>query len=300
MIRLDTTTRKLQMLLAGAPAATQPDILVCYADKTATAYTGGTQPSVGNGVTAVDICPAPAAATTRIVDFINVKNNDSASIVCTVRLNDNATLYKLVTFTLLTGETLQFLNGVGWLVLDVNGNRKEVTSSVFSSLTVTGTSALGVVNASGLITPNAGITVPTGQAITPAQVVGIIGTTTNNNAQAGSVGEFVESAASSTSANITSISLTAGDWDMSGAVYSSSGGFTYILFGISTTSGVVNGTAGRDKLYVVNDAVNGAGGGALGRIRVSQSGTTTYYLNAAVQGGGSPTLFGYMSARRVR
>ena len=56
--------------------------------------------------------------------------------------------------------------------------------------------------------------------ISPAQTVGIVGTTTNNSVQAGSVGEYVESVVASTTSgytsgstvNVTSISLTAGDW----------------------------------------------------------------------------------------
>lgn len=120
MIRLDATTRKLQIVLAGAVAATQPDIVVSYYDKTATAITGGTQCSVGNNTTAVDICAAPAASTMRDVDLINIKNNDSAAVTATVRFNDNATLYKLITIILAVGDTLEYTHAGGWDILNTN------------------------------------------------------------------------------------------------------------------------------------------------------------------------------------
>jgi hypothetical protein len=54
--------------------------------------------------------------------------------------------------------------------------------------------------------------------ITPSQTAGIVGTTTNNNANAGSVGEQIISnkltnvaMTSAVLVNVTSISLTAGD-----------------------------------------------------------------------------------------
>ncbi|MEF1435483.1 hypothetical protein QWU86_11715, partial [Neisseria gonorrhoeae] len=56
---------------------------------------------------------------------------------------------------------------------------------------------------------------------------GIVGTTTNNNANAGSDGEFISSSVvvgsavaltTNVTANVTSITLTAGDWDVAGTV----------------------------------------------------------------------------------
>jgi len=76
---------------------------------------------------------------------------------------------------------------------------------------------------------NTSVTISSGGDITATSIIfnpttgGILGTTTNNNASAGYVGEFVSSevligSAVSISANtatdLTSISLTAGDWDV--------------------------------------------------------------------------------------
>lgn len=62
-------------------------------------------------------------------------------------------------------------------------------------------------------------------AITPSQTAGIVGTTTNNAANAGSIGEVIAASVPSTSAislatgtaaNVTGVSLTAGDWRCTG------------------------------------------------------------------------------------
>lgn len=75
--------------------------------------------------------------------------------------------------------------------------------------------------------------------ITPAQLAGIAGTTTNNSANAGSVGEYISSTVlvgspvsltTSTDKTITSIPLSAGDYDVTGFI-----GFTPSL-GASITS----------------------------------------------------------------
>jgi hypothetical protein len=129
MIRLDTDTRKLQALLAGAPATTQPDVMVSYRDvqsglnygrETCTQLT----PAM-TGATPVDVCDAPGRGVYREVDGIVVRNNDSASVVATVRLNDNGTAYPLVTFTLAVGDILTYAHGLGWRVVDLYGNLRQ-------------------------------------------------------------------------------------------------------------------------------------------------------------------------------
>src|SRR3990167_85214 len=150
MIRLDTTTRKLQALLGGAITTTNPDVVVSYSDKTSLVYTGATTVIAMNGVTAVDICAAPAASTVRDVDIITIRNNDTVSAAVTVRYNDNATLYKLVTATLLTGETLSYTHAGSWLCLDVNGNIKTIAGSAVPVSATTGISGTLLVAHGGL------------------------------------------------------------------------------------------------------------------------------------------------------
>jgi hypothetical protein len=121
MIRLDATTRKLQIILAGAVTTNQLPVAVCYSDKTTASYLGGTQLSNSNSTTEVDICAAPATATVRDVDTINVQNADTAAATATVRYNDNGTLYTLFKASLAVGDQLTYVHGQGWSVLDSTG-----------------------------------------------------------------------------------------------------------------------------------------------------------------------------------
>lgn len=145
----------------------------------------------------------------------------------------------------------------------------------------------------------------------------LLGTNTNDAAATGFVGEHVASAVASGSAvsltsgqyaDVTSITLTAGDWDIRGAVHFAgtltAGGTEALTGGIGTTSG--NSAAG----IVVGD--NNFAGRILPNAnshishdvpdwRVSIAATTTYYLKAYAQGySGSATAYGRVSARRVR
>lgn len=119
--------------------------------------------------------------------------------------------------------------------------------------------------------------------------VSILGTTTNNNASAGFAGEYIESIISTPTnfgttaqlADATSISLTAGDWDIYVSLTASANGATVtsVEFGVSTTSGnsatgLVNGDS-RASILPPTATANNAG---FVYKRVSLSATTTHYL----------------------
>jgi hypothetical protein len=147
--------------------------------------------------------------------------------------------------------------------------------------------------------------------ISPSQTGGIVGTTTNNSANAGSVGEYVSStiAAGSavtltngTAANVTSISLTAGDWDVFGTVCFTlgSGNTTYAVIGsISLTSATYNFLPGFYLPGVPTGTTVECA--AAGMIRESFSSTTPVYLVAGASwASGSAAAYGFISARRRR
>jgi hypothetical protein len=121
---LDAITRKLQAVLAGAITTTNPTVVCDWVDLSATATTPGTTVNNLNGTTAVDIIPAPAAATQRKVNGISIYNADTVAVQCTVRYNDNATLYTIVKVMLGVGDTLVYTDTKGWFVLDAAGNEK--------------------------------------------------------------------------------------------------------------------------------------------------------------------------------
>lgn len=170
--------------------------------------------------------------------------------------------------------------------------------------------------ASAAAGPNADITSMTAlTAINRTGGTSIKGTNTNNNAAAGDVGEYIEStiglgsAVSLTTgvvANITSISLTAGDWDVSGVIIMDSGAttnVTRVMCGINSTSATVDVTKGYYS-HIHSGYVPGSGqfrGMPLNTSRFSLSATTTIYLLALSNFTVSTcSAYGTISARRVR
>jgi hypothetical protein len=137
----------------------------------------------------------------------------------------------------------------------------------------------------------------------------IQGTSTNDNATAGYVGELISSVVLSGSAtslstgvpkNITSISLTAGDWDVRGNVYIATTGVSTIAIGwISLTSATVPDNA---LLSFVSSAAGiSSGAFTVPTLRVSIASTTTVYLSAdAGFSTGTASGSGGIYARRVR
>jgi hypothetical protein len=136
------------------------------------------------------------------------------------------------------------------------------------------------------------------------------GTTTNDNAPAGGVGEYIEAVVltgsavtltTMTPANVASISLTAGDWDVSGTVQTVAGGTTvtqYLIVSVGATSATVVAP------FMEISSANAAGGsvGLPSQLtRVSIAATTTIYL-VAQAGFTISTLkaFGTIRARRMR
>ena len=176
-------------------------------------------------------------------------------------------------------------------------------------------------SASRIITvPDAtGTMLMTGQAIntvpsiTFSSTSGIIGTTTNNNAAALSVGEVISSnvavsttsLASGTIADTTSISLTAGDWDVYGTV-----GFfgnaattpTFLKGWCSTTSATDPGSPNISTVFPTGVPFATAPlNFSTPFLRVSIASTTTVYLSVqALFGTSTCTSGGQIVARRAR
>lgn len=162
-----------------------------------------------------------------------------------------------------------------------------------------------------------------GKGVTLAKTTGLLtvagqlvakGTATNDSAGAGYMGEFADNTVSTYTnvgttlefANITSISLTAGDWDVAGQVEFAVNGATSVgevTMAISTSSGntTTDHVAGKNVLKQ-RPPVTGANSGiAIGRHRVSLSATTTVYLKGMTSyTAGNPQYVGTITARRVR
>lgn len=148
-----------------------------------------------------------------------------------------------------------------------------------------------------------------------------VGTTTNDSAAAGFIGQIITAtvAAASevalttaTAADVTSISLTAGDWDVNGQVNHNAAATTNVTLlqiGISATSATLptqpgGSGIGTDPLAIERRAASVPGGvltTAVGPVRVSLATTTTIYL--VVQDTftiSTMGAYGTIRARRVR
>lgn len=162
-----------------------------------------------------------------------------------------------------------------------------------------------------LVTPTLGAASAT--SLTFSSTTGVVGTTTNNNAASGSVGEYVTSSvllasaislSTTTAADVTSISLTAGDWDIFGNVTFTPGATTVVasIFAwVSTTSATKPDNSLVDGVTFAASYVPGQFGTMTPMLRVSISGTTTVYLSCVGTFTTSTlTACGSIFARRTR
>jgi hypothetical protein len=136
------------------------------------------------------------------------------------------------------------------------------------------------------------------------------GTTTNNNAASGAIGEYQTGSfsggalATGTPASTANVSLTAGDWDVWGAaVITPSAGAQAIEVGVSTTNNAFSGAldAGGNTLLQAAFLAGGAQRLNTAAARISIAATTTVYLIAQANfTTGTCSVGGFISARRVR
>jgi len=144
--------------------------------------------------------------------------------------------------------------------------------------------------------------------------VAIKGTTTNDNASTGFLGELISSNVTFTNfptstqwGDLTSVSLSAGDWDVSVGVQitKNTATWTEVDWGISTTSAnsSTGMTIGVNRFYWYTAAGLPVTEftGAIPTYRVSLSSTTTVYLKmTSTYSAGQPQIEGVIRARRIR
>lgn len=177
----------------------------------------------------------------------------------------------------------------------------------------------GAINATpiGGTTPAAGAftSLSASSAMMPNTVAGIAGTTLADSANAGSVGEVISSnvllasavtLANATAKTVTSIVLTAGDWDVWGEVWivTGTGGATILQAGINTVANTnaTDSAIGTARVLLVLAFAPSATQVLTPRpARVNLSATTTYYLIAQANfPSGTTTAHGNIIARRRR
>jgi hypothetical protein len=136
----------------------------------------------------------------------------------------------------------------------------------------------------------------------------LAGVTNGSNAAAGTIGEYISaqvtaaaalSAANGVVLNVTSISLTAGDWDVTGNAYWIVSGGS-LAFDCAINSVSATNPDGSLQMVIYPTSGNNTGLTAPGR-RFNVTATTVVYLVAtAFLSGGTASVCGFLQARRVR
>jgi len=197
------------------------------------------------------------------------------------------------------------------------------TYAPLASPTFTGTVVIPTVTISGGTVNSATIgattaasgkftTLQATSTITPSTTSGVVGTTLADNANAGSIGEFLSNSTTGTgitsgnTVNATSLSLTAGDWDVWGqALFIPTAGS--IVVGLNAGLGTVSATLPSPPAAIelgITLATGAAGTTGLNvtGTRFNVSTTTTVFLTAEANSVtvASASVNGYIFARRRR
>jgi len=119
MIILSETTDNLQVVLTGAITTNQLQCTSSWRERTSSTFVAGRTLTNTNNTTDVTIVPAPSGASTqRIVDLVNIYNNDTVTAEVTIKFDANGTEYILWKGSLASGQSIVYAEGRGWEVLD--------------------------------------------------------------------------------------------------------------------------------------------------------------------------------------
>lgn len=120
MIILDTSSRSLEVDLAGAVTTNELPCIVCFKDKVDNSVQpekGATQLTTTAGTTDTVICAAPRAGVSREILYVNIFNRDTVAATVIVRLEVGSGTWTLQSQTLQVNEALVYEHGMGWQVV---------------------------------------------------------------------------------------------------------------------------------------------------------------------------------------
>lgn len=127
-----------------------------------------------------------------------------------------------------------------------------------------------------------------------------VGVVDGSDAVAGNIGEYMTATSGSVSltnnvlANVVSLVLTAGDWDMSGNVQFTIGTGTHNYFGVGTASGLDTVIQATFPTTVLSAGLNTA------THRYNVTAATTVWVTAQAGFAGTVSVVGSIRARRTR
>ncbi|UEP43143.1 hypothetical protein [Burkholderia sp. B21-005] len=255
-------------------------------------------------VTAVTVTGCNGAA--QALQWTNGSGFGCNSSIATSGANANITSLSGLTTALSVAQ-----GGTGRQTLTAHGVLVGEGTSAINQLAVgtTGQVLVGATGADPAFGSSVGAITFTG-AITPSSTAGIVGTTTNDNANAGSVGEYQSVTGGSTAltsgsyVDLATLSLTAGDWSTQCTVNFNGSALTasVVVAGVNTVANTQPGaTAGASQFLTFGSGTLTGANMTTPVVRELLSGTTTVRCGGSMTfSGGSVNATGTLTARRVR
>ena len=267
---------------------------------------------VGNAAIGYDAAPALTTGSANMA--VGGASLNSATTASQNTAVGNAALYNV---TLVAGSDNTAIGYDAGSVLTTGGSNTIIGAGAGAGVLQTGSN--NILIGAGTDTPLAGTSnyLNIGGAILGSLTgtINYLGSSTNDSAAAGSIGEYASSVVASGSAvsltssvtkTVTSLTLTAGDWDVSGTVAFVPAATTVISQAISAISGTTNSIPViSDTAAVARDGGTVTTGDAVrlptGTCRISlASGATIYLVASSAFTTSTMTAYGYIRARRAR
>jgi hypothetical protein len=126
MLLLIATTDKLQLVTGQAVAV---DVHTSFVDLSGTTITPGKQNTAISTATTTDIVAAPGSSTSRNIQTLTVRNKGASNVDVTIVYNQNGTSFELHKATLLPGQALIFLDGVGFVIIPATTSLRNFSTS---------------------------------------------------------------------------------------------------------------------------------------------------------------------------
>ena len=152
------TGDKIQVITSAAGSV---DVLTSWVDNNAGSIDGDSQVSAITTATTTDIVAAPASSVIRNTKTINIRNKHASnSNTVTVQWTDGSTTVELFKVALASGETLTYVEGIGWVVYASDASYKAQTGRLlFKSLSADDTGGTNVATAQPWFPTAGGVTV---------------------------------------------------------------------------------------------------------------------------------------------